>query len=1261
MEPILELATRITTQLWYLHGLFPDGQRLNQIDIKDWRQKAEPDSYSKVQALLDLAGRRDTWTAREWLWEFERPPDPPQTKPRPPLYHPWKLYKWAVERQKDKPLEEVRECWDQLKKAWNKALDTIEERTRILQDLAGTVELLAPETPEVDPPAQEVAPAEWQLTREGLYERVAEWLMQTHRGEPVRLARVFLKDDEFFIEEDIYRRAQEAQKKFPRGSKPARAAQIWMNLQKNPDQKLRALLNSRRFRFFCMRLGVAVPFSLVLRDELDEIERSRLSRLCGYQPKKMEKVPAQLHALSGVSAPGKTAQSQAFDSNLFGVALSGGGIRSATFALGLLQGLADRNILPYVDILSTVSGGGYIGSWLISWIKRKGGVKSVQESMRGNATNLERGVDCPDRRSAPDRKHAPDPFGLVGRNADPEADHTRPIRLLRDYARYLAPQAGLFSADTWTIVSTWARNTLLNLLILIALLGVALLTPRIAISLLLQLHGLVWYLDRWWAFVIVVGIWGAPLWIACAVIGKGNLTTLGPYRNIDSTHTRGFGDHEVVFFILPFIMLGAFVDSAFIWYANAASARGAWAFGAVVAGGIAILSRYSNSWDTGLRSRKEVEAWMSGRLRATLAMTVSAIVGGVLVYALYSIFRIFEKDTERGVWIVASAGTVLMLMVIGSVVVLFIGLMGNDLSDEQREWWGRLGAWHGLAAGGWLAICAICFFMPLWMAMLGLAASAAGVGWATITGWGAKLAYSPKSGRNSVDSEENWLNSAVLNVAPAVFVIGMLSAVSFGLFWLVGWVAGQYGFVSGPVAQQMYRSSAPFSLQRVVDYYWTLLFPSSLAPLILIVILGLIGVLLSWRVDVNEFSMHNFYKNRLVRCYLGASRARAHRAPNAFTSFDFEDDIRLFRFQCSDTTQARDMVIGCQPSYAGPFPIVNTALNVTQGADLGLQERKAESFVFTPLWSGFDYSRRQASVKKTMLSQYGFRRTDEFGEPRNRGVFLGTAMAISGAAFNSNAGFHTSPTLAFLLTVFGVRLGWWAGNPRTPKWTSPSPGALGLAYLAKELTANTRTDSGFVLLSDGGHFENMGLYELIRRRCRFIILSDAEEDEKFKLEGIGGAIRKCRVDFGVVIDLNLEAMQPLGNPAVSHLHYSLGTIRYPGEETCGKLVYVKSSVTGDEPVDVVEFRNSHAEFPHTSTADQFFDESHFESYRALGQHVAEGIFYHDVEASPIETPVAIHERVAKLFTGIEEDWQKNLTKIKKKKKGSDKENQADTG
>jgi hypothetical protein len=184
----------------------------------------------------------------------------------------------------------------------------------------------------------------------------------------------------------------------------------------------------------------------------------------------------------------------------------------------------------------------------------------------------------------------------------------------------------------------------------------------------------------------------------------------------------------------------------------------------------------------------------------------------------------------------------------------------------------------------------------------------------------------------------------------------------------------------------------------------------------------------------------------------------------------------------------------------------------------------------------------------------------------------------------------------------------------------------------------------------------MGLYELVRRRCRFIILSDAEEDEEFKLEGIGGAVRKCRVDFGVVIDLNLDALQPLGDPGESRLHYSCGTIQYPGEKQPGKLVYIKSSVTGDEPVDVIEFRKRHQEFPHTSTADQFFDESHFESYRTLGQHVAQGIFNHDMDGLPVAGPEETRERVKELFEKIERDWKQNLASAGKKKKSSDNNN-----
>lgn len=984
---------------------------------------------------------------------------------------------------------------------------------------------------------------------------------------------------------------------------------------------------------------------MVLRDELQEIARSRVKRL--RQPPETPSGDA-IYTESGVRPPEKTAQRQAFDSSLFGVALSGGGIRSATFALGLLQGMADRNILPYIDILSTVSGGGYIGSWLIAWIKRRGSVQSVQQSLRGNATTLRRDPECPERRRpAPDSAPVPEPYEWVTRDIDPAADHVRPVRLLREYASYLAPKTGL-SADTLTILSTWLRNTLLNLLILLTLLGAVLLTPRIATYTLLHLHHCAPYMG---------GLGALLLWIGCYLIADRNLATFGSdrprYKTTSQQPTRGDDDPTVVKLILPFILLGAFLNAALLWYSGPAGIHrgyGALAFAAIVAVGIAILWARSTSWS----GKRDGAPWPI-RLHAFVAVAGSTTLGWLLVYLLYPAIGTLGADTQRGVWLVAAGGAALMLAVISLVVMIFIGLLGKDMSDEQREWWGRMAAWLILTVGGWIAICAICYYTPLWMAQLGLKATAAGIGWATITGWGAKLAYSPKSGING-GAQSSWYNSAVLTLAPAVFLAGILTAVSCGLFWLVDWLVYKWpSLVYGTVAQQMCCKGEPFTLQRVVDYYWTLMYPGSLAPVILIAALSLICLLFAWRVDVNAFSMHNFYKNRLVRCYLGASRARAHRAPNAFTGFDLEDDVRLFRFQCADKSQPGDMRIDCQPSYTGPFPIVNTTLNVTQGQDLGVQERKAESFVFTPLWSGFDYSRRQATVKKTSLSEYGYRETAQFGDPDNCGVFLGTAMAISGAAFNSNAGFHTSPTLAFLLTVFGVRLGWWAGNPRfKDKWTLPSP-KIGLLYLTKELTANTGTDSHFVLLSDGGHFENMGLYELIRRRCRYIILSDAEEDEKFKLEGIGGAIRKCRVDFGAVIDLNLEALQPLGDPGVSRLHYSLGTVLYPGEKECGKLVYIKSSVTGDEPVDVIEFRKRHKEFPHTSTADQFFDESHFESYRALGQHIAQGIFTHDMPELPVSAPDEIRSRVAELFSQIETDWQTNL-KATKKSKSSDQDN-----
>jgi hypothetical protein len=1275
MEPILELATRITTQLWFLHARYPEDESLDGIAAKrDLREKCEARDYSNLQDLLDLAGLEShgDWDPNDPLGDFRETDIEP--KPQYAQFRGWapkKLYESYMEFiDAYRVVEKNRQAWldssdeFKIKVTSDAALDVVFRRIRVLQEqgLLSAVTFcpraLAVDSQAEDGPASDRKASRnpERLTREELYENVTSWLLGGGSRENILgLAKEFIPDGRFFIEEAIDSRVKELET-FPENSPMWKLAHAWTRMRNDKtknDRVMRLLLNSQRLRALCRHMGVAVPFSMVYRAELDEIARSRLVRLRStLNPDNMSL--KDIRSSSGLKETSCTPQRQAFDAGLFGLALSGGGIRSATFALGILQGMADRNILPYIDILSTVSGGGYIGSWMISWIKRRGSVNSVQESMRGNATSLRLGDDCADRNTPRSSNVEVKPFGWITRNSDPHADHVRPIRLLRQYSRYLAPQAGLFSADTWTIAATWVRNSILNFTVLISLFGAVLLLPRMVIFLMLHLRlfaensfvrasgGLV-------GFLLLVLIGGLPLLWACYLIGADNLKTFGPYRR-DSKAPRGYDDSQVVSRILLLIVIGAFLETTILWYSGSAEVEqrdAVAAFALVIMLGIALLAilrnehaERSNEWLPRIDRILGPQVWR-------IAFLGSILTGACLFCGLYSLLHIFGDNTERGLWISASAGLALMLTVIGSVLLMFIGLFGKDLSDEQREWWSRLGAWLALAITGWLTICAICFFMPLWIAKLGLkVAAAGGVSWLAITGAGAKLAFSPRSGRDGEEGTQSRLNQIVLSLAPSVFIIGLLSAVSFGLFWAVE-AAGRIPLLVDSRVAQHCCTGDWFSFERMVDQYWSLLYPGSLAPLCLIASLGFVCLLMAWRVDINEFSMHNFYKNRLVRAYLGASRARSHRAPSAFTGFDLEDDIRLSRFQYSDPTQPRDMVIGCKPSYAGPFPIINTALNITQGADLGLQERKAESFIFTPLWSGFDFSRRQATVKKTNLSEYAFQRTERFADPQYHGAFLGTAMAISGAAFNSNAGFHTSPALAFLLTVFGVRLGWWAGNPRGKRWTSPSPG-LGLLYLIKELTARTDSSSEFVLLSDGGHFENMGLYELIRRRCRYIVLSDAEEDEKFKLEGIGGAVRKCREDFGVVVDLNLEALQPIGDPAASKLHYSIGTIIYPGQEDCGKLVYIKSSVTGDEPVDVAEFRKRHSEFPHTSTVNQFFDESHFESYRALGHHVAQDVFQHDMGAIPIQPGNEIGEAIAGLFKNIETSWEARLASSKKK-------------
>ncbi len=275
-----------------------------------------------------------------------------------------------------------------------------------------------------------------------------------------------------------------------------------------------------------------------------------------------------------------------------------------------------------------------------------------------------------------------------------------------------------------------------------------------------------------------------------------------------------------------------------------------------------------------------------------------------------------------------------------------------------------------------------------------------------------------------------------------------------------------------------------------------------------------------------------------MRCFLGASVP--HRPFQPWTGFSSSDDLAI-----SDITSVTTTPSGGDDGR--PFPILNATLNVVRGRELALQMRKARSFTFTPAYSGFtrplpseanwemNYQpSREAGPQPPVPSgkrvQTPEKHVTNHAALPIQGISLGTAMAISGAAASPNMGFYSDPGVGFLLTVFDVRLGWWIGNPHSATaWKEGRP-QYGFAWLVCELLGLTTDDRDFVYLSDGGHFENLGIYELVRRRCKVIVASDVSQDPLYGGAELRNAIERCRVDFGVEIYIDLGDFKPLGDP-----------------------------------------------------------------------------------------------------------------------------------
>jgi len=856
--------------------------------------------------------------------------------------------------------------------------------------------------------------------------------------------------------------------------------------------------------------------------------------------------------------------------------LSGGGIRSASLALGLMQALAvhprptktthvgnaQNCWLAKFKYLSTVSGGGYVGGWLSAWLfhahgEGGGGWGSVWKA-------------------------------LVDDRDDP-IDEPSQLSWLRSYSNFLTPQLGVASADSWTAVALIIRNLLLNWLVIIPVLCAALLILKLValtVAWISQIDERYSH-DLFLAFAIA----GSVFLILSLRFATRQRPTRGPSRAAQGAFLR-WDLAPAVLAALSFTYAAAAAEAETLVKDVLLMQGQIQLKGVATLMGIGVVI-YAVSWLFAFTK------WRRDSIVDFLAFAASgAAYGALMAVGLYIYFRF----GTAGLSVFKPAPILLLVCGLPCALVcqllaemIFVGLTSSEEnSDSDREWLGR--------AAGWYLVFAISWFVLMALVFIGSALAPDAYGqfkaWLVGGGFGTITALLGKSRASTAQGPAKGAGGISVNVI--LLIVAPITAAAI--------IVATSGLLDIAIFGKSLVGSAPFNAKMAVDGYppWPggIWVPAAL----------LVAVIIAWGasyfININRFSLHALYRNRLIRAFLGASNPARHQNP--FTGFDESDNVRFYDLWPKETQP------GAWPDVSArnwrPFHVVNIALNIVSTKKLAWQERRAEPFTVTALHSG--------------SGCVGYRYSTTYGD--KLGITLGTAVAVSGAAASPNMGYHSSPPLGFLMTLLNVRLGWWLGNPGPPgedtyQVDGPRRAVVPLLY---EMFGQTTEDWKYVYLSDGGHFENLGLYEMVRRRCRFIVVSDAACDPDYGLDDLGNAVRKISLDLGVVIrfhglgDLKTRAddeakpcsaAPAAGAAAASAVpFYAIGLIDYPaadggGEE--GVILYVKAAYHKDRIFNagVRNYAAANPAFPHESTADQFFGESQFESYRALGFEIMDDI------------------------------------------------------
>ncbi|HSL22849.1 MAG TPA: hypothetical protein VK886_15060 [Vicinamibacterales bacterium] len=891
-----------------------------------------------------------------------------------------------------------------------------------------------------------------------------------------------------------------------------------------------------------------------------------------------------------------------------GIAVSGGGIRSATFALGFFQALARRGLLDQVDYLSTVSGGGYFGAFL--------GRLFTRDYIR----------------SAADVEHVlggPHPENPLPADTLTEAGW-KVLGWLRENGRYLSPRG---SGDLLLGGAVLLRNWVAIHVVLGALIFAA--------FLLLQLPR-VWLSHHW-----------APAASAVRALGL-----------------EGFASFQLQ-------LLGRLPGSPWIWWSPwilvglsvlALSIAPGWAYW---------LVRRERSERSAPAPHASSAARRVRRYTARIGVVVSIVIGVAGAVLLFTKDRDVPgtgagPETIAGITAVVLGALALLAAAWWNVTVRRVAARAarsaHDLTERQQDLQRDADTRYSLSSQTLsilllgAAICAVALIDSAGQTIYARAQED------TLKEWGVALLAAFGSfawiARQVVvlvgaKSDGKRPRLPVAMVASAVAIL-LLAALLISYNVLSHGVAWNFECACGPRAR-------------------TGLFLAWTAA----------ALLLAWAFGnafafLNQSSHQPLYTARLTRAYLGASNERRWDRQAAAAAAGRHpvsepvpgDDMEAHEYWAPAAVAGLSREARAWAAKNMPLHLVNVTVNETYDgqSQVQQQDRKGTGMALGPAGVSLGI-RHHVIVREHARTDPGTHSLRIYAYPEDPGGFrvfeygtrpgawleveefpweplsLGRWIAISGAAFTTGTGYRTSFGLSMLAGLTNIRLGYWWDSridPESRHGRTRSAESLARTWLARffpvqcflldEMTARfPGTAREFWYVSDGGHFENMGAYELIRRRLPVIIVIDAEADPQYGFDGLANLVRKARLDFQTEIEFldvpelaeerlgalfgTLEQVRP--SPAeppasartarLSRARCAVARVTYPEVSQnaqdvrqpapSGWLLYVKPTLLGDEPEDVAQYARTNPPFPQQTTADQFFDEAQWESYRKLGDHI----------------------------------------------------------